>query len=515
MIKPKKPENIRCTSYEGFEFDLSSSSWRLSRDVKLSLSWVKSCRNARILTTYFKVLAFYAEKYSAHYVSNINSHFRNFVLFTTQSDEELTEIQASHLINYRSSLPLKNEWYLAGMSAFLKGWYDMGWEGVSLEAIQLLSSWRLKGNEKGLAVLTSCPYKGALSDFEYESLHHALTDAFEDNKVSLEDYTLVMLFIAIGRRPSQISDLKIGDLTEFMSSDGQHIFILNVPRRKQRGAKWRELFREVALTPELGVLVKSHIENVKRKVNSIFKKTINTNELAVFPSWIKMRACQNLKISELLEVFADQGLHRRSGSISVAVNKISSGLNIYSERTGQVLEVTPVRLRRTLATRAVREGGGVLVVAELLDHSDTQTAMIYTENVPEHVDAINRAVAEQLIPLAQAFAGVLVDREKDAERGDDLTSRVRSNVSYEGVGSCGSYGFCSALAPIACYTCRHFQPWLDAPHEEILDRLIYQRKEIKSRTGDMTMASVNDRTIFAITEVVRLCAKRKTKQIEA
>ena len=47
-------------------------------------------------------------------------------------------------------------------------------------------------------------------------------------------------------------------------------------------------------------------------------------------------------------------------------------------------------------------------------HTDTQNARVYTENVPEHVDAINEAVARQLAPLAQAFAGVVIKKASDA-----------------------------------------------------------------------------------------------------
>ena len=46
-------------------------------------------------------------------------------------------------------------------------------------------------------------------------------------------------------------------------------------------------------------------------------------------------------------------------------------------------------------------------------------------NVPEHVDAINKAVAQQLAPLAQAFAGIVVAKEENAKRGNDLASRVK------------------------------------------------------------------------------------------
>src|SRR5690606_36685498 len=129
-----------------------------------------------------------------------------------------------------------------------------------------------------------------------------------------------------------------------------------------------------------------------------------------------------------------------------------------------------------------REGKGEYVIAEALDHSDTQNAGVYVRNIPEIVDRIDKAVALQLAPIAQAFQGVLVVSESDAKRGDDLGSRISNGT--DNLGTCGSYGFCSALAPVACYTCNHFQPWLDGPHEAVLERLISERDSVLEQTSD-------------------------------
>ncbi len=41
---------------------------------------------------------------------------------------------------------------------------------------------------------------------------------------------------------------------------------------------------------------------------------------------------------------------------------------------------------------------------------------------------LDEAVGFQLAPYAQAFVGVLVDSERDAYRGDDPTSRIRTEM---------------------------------------------------------------------------------------
>jgi hypothetical protein len=171
------------------------------------------------------------------------------------------------------------------------------------------------------------------------------------------------------------------------------------------------------------------------------------------------------------------------------------------------LHITATRFRRSIGTRAAIEGHGELVIAELLDHTDTQNVGVYVQARPEIVERIDRAVALHLAPLAQAFAGIIIENEDDASRTGDPTSRVcdpRFAPSMKPMGSCGKYGFCGLMAPLACYTCMNFQPWLDGPHEAVLDYLIAERERLLE-VCDTRIASVKDRTILAVAEVVRRC----------
>jgi hypothetical protein len=116
-----------------------------------------------------------------------------------------------------------------------------------------------------------------------------------------------------------------------------------------------------------------------------------------------------------------------------------------------------------------------------------------------------------LAKLAQAFSGHLIPDEASALRAGDQESLVRAPEQLKGfdpVGSCGTFSFCSLNAPLACYTCRKFQPWLEAPHEAILDWLLRDRARL-AEEGDLTIASVRDRTILAVAAVVLACLEVK------
>lgn len=182
---------------------------------------------------------------------------------------------------------------------------------------------------------------------------------------------------------------------------------------------------------------------------------------------------------------------------------VSKKIKLISERTGRPVHLNPNRFRYTLGTNLAREGKGIYIIAAALDHSDTQNAGVYVRNTPEIVGRIDKAVALQLAPLAQAFRGMLVKSEYDATRGIDPTSRISNGSDL--FGSCGCYGFCNALAPIACYTCKYFQPWVDGHHEALLDQLIIERDDVLERTGDSKIAAVNDRIILAVSDVIVRC----------
>jgi hypothetical protein len=133
------------------------------------------------------------------------------------------------------------------------------------------------------------------------------------------------------------------------------------------------------------------------------------------------------------------------------------------------------------------------------------------------VERIDRAVAMQLAPLAQAFAGKLIDVASEATRHDDPTSLIRAPAITGKIGaisSCGKHGFCGFLKPIACYTCNSFEPWLDGPHEKVLAYLIAERERLMA-VGDARIASINDRAILAVAEVIQRCEDSRDERSAA
>ena len=148
-----------------------------------------------------------------------------------------------------------------------------------------------------------------------------------------------------------------------------------------------------------------------------------------------------------------------------------------------------------------------MIIAELLDHADTQNVDVYTANTPEFAAKLDEKLGFLMAPYARAFMGIVVDKEQDAKRGDDLSSRIRHNGA--GAGTCGTYGYCGANAPIPCYTCTNFQPWLDGPHEKVYQDLLNDRQRVYEITKDEAVTAALDRTIYAVAQVILRCQARR------
>ncbi len=500
LAKTKKLER---RSKAGYFFNFEDEYWLLDKNTKINVSSIHGYLDLKNESSFLKVLSMYAENYSASHVQNIYYRFLHFLRTT-----ETTEITTTSLINYRACLTDHTEWYLGTIRGLLRRWYELGYPGINKDVIDLLDGWVIKGNVKGDVIKRLDPTKGPLTDIELLTFNEGTIQAYERGDISLRDMAIGLVISNTGRRPIQISHLRLKDVLNSKNKRGEPIHLLNVPRAKQRATKFRKLFKQFAITKELWVILTAQAENVVKTVEEILGFKLHKSEIIELPLFPDMKEISDIsshhKLNEFLK--SDQ-LHIKSVKISEVCKVIAETADITSERTGELINISSNRFRYTTGTRAAREGFGEMVIAELLDHTDTQNAGVYIENIPEHVESLDKAVGHHLAQYAQAFAGMLVDSENLATRGKDLSSRIK--IDNKGVGTCGSYGFCGANVPIPCYTCIHFQPWLDGPHESVLEELIDERKRLQEVTGDLQIAAVNDRSILAVTEVIQRCTNRK------
>lgn len=486
------------------EIDFESDSWCLNKNVVISLAWLSELEPA-LADSARKVLARFAQEYAATSVYGLSAECGAYI-----RKMGVSLFECDSLISFRSGLSRDEEHRLASIRMLIRNWYEWGYPGITKDVIELLNSWRLRGVEKGKAVKSLDAREGPLTEVEMNGLVDAMLQAYMSGQLSLAEYSLSAVLVYTGRRPIQITSLKIKDIGS-RTSDKSNDYWINFPRAKQRFSKWRSVFNEYHINEDLWSLLRLHakqvIDRVEAKVGFALDDDLK-GKLPLFPDYKVIGACK--ESNQLVEICSSDESHIERDYCNEVMRGLEKKLNVYSERTGERLNLATRRFRYTLGSNIAREGKGELIIAEALDHSDTQNVGVYVKNLPDVVERIDKAVALQLAPLAQAFQGVLIESEDQAERGDDLRSRI-GNGEVD-VGNCGSYGFCGAMAPVACYTCKHFQPWVDGPHEIILEELLEKRDEVLSNTKDIKIASSNDRLILAVAQVIRRCNTKKSER---
>ncbi|MET0074043.1 MAG: site-specific integrase [Candidatus Thiodiazotropha lotti] len=501
-VKSLSVSNIsKSISFNGYEFDIESDLWALNRNKELNVDFITEF-DPSIQEDIRSTLVYFAESKSGDHAYNVCNAIKNYYAKTGRR-----VIDESGLLAYKSIYSKKSEEYRLGLlRVFLKQLYFLEFKAVSDQVFELLSSWKLSGNDKGTAVLSLDPEEGPYSDIEFEAIKNGLDNKYAEAVINAEEYSLAQLFAATGRRPIQIASLKIGDLRIDSYTLETPVFMVRIPKAKVRGSSFRSKFTDFALIESIGQVLSLYIEEVKKEAESQIGRKLKKDEadmLPMFPS--HLRQLKKLTQEEVKSVLTTDVTHRKTSDVTSKLRDIIDKLGITSERTGRPIKTTGYRFRYTLGTRAAREGAGVLTIATLLDHSDTQNTKVYVANIPEHAATISEIMNGSLMRYASAFQGEVVESEDSVLSSVPGAQRIRTSDSSDNVGSCGTNAMCHDYAPVACYTCPKFKAWRDAPHHLVLKWLLDERERIVVETNDLEIAAINDRAIYAVTQVMKRC----------
>lgn len=477
----------------GVIFNPNEDIWNISdANLKILFKFKQILLSETALYELKKVFKWYLENHSPSHSYNMYKYLKKLSNFLFKlNGSPIKKITDIDLINFRAYLGKTQEWQLGSFSGFLKKWYEMGYSCVSKSAYGYLNETKIKGNPKGVAVSTMDPHEGPYSDLELEAIQVAINNAYAEGKLSNQNYLLVWLFMVYGSRPIQFAQLKVKDIISIVNKSNINEMIINIPRAKNR-KKVRTEFKRRIVPPSLTKILHKQCEHAKKTFKLLLK---NPEEAPLF---------YNIKDEAISSELA---FHLKSNDITNIIKKIFNDLNLISERTGEKLHVVPKRFRYTLGTRAAAEGHGELIIAEILDHTDIQNAGVYVEASPEIIERLDKSLAIHMAPLAQAFTGVLLEDKTKAIRANDSDADIidpKIDSTCTPTGKCGSYSFCGLMSPLACYTCSSFQAWTDGPHESVLLYLIEERKRLLKAT-DYRIASINDKTILAVAQVVLAC----------
>lgn len=487
------------TTRGGCSFTPGDEIWRIVEGVtkvSLNFSRLNGLITPQVLSQLKFTLIWLLGNKAAATVLNTFNAFTHLLRVTGRScADPLSEITQFDILSYRAALSPKQLNRLHTLAILLRKWHQLGAQGLASDVVPLLNAMRLKAPPSGEPVRTMCPFRGPLTALEDEAYQSAVNSAFAQGRITEEEFFAVWLSRAIGQRPAQTAALKVCDLTREVKPDGSVEFQIRMPRVKQRNATHpRTSWKVRPLIQQIGAPLYEYREKLIQRFVGVVD---DLTQLPLFPGARPSEANSS-----------DYVWHKTSGEMGKLLAGVTDNLQAFSERTGENLQVSATRLRRTVGTRAAQEGHGELVIAEILDHSNVASARFYVEAVPDIVARIDAATARAMAPLARAFQGL---QPKSADAADACADNqildFRFDQSGRSMGNC-SGGACSFLAPVACYTCRNFRPWIDGPHQAVLDELLVRREDQLARLG-ARVASTHDRTILAVTEVIQICEKLK------
>lgn len=510
-----KPKSDKRLSKANYEFDVYGRTWKLDANVCLNFELLESLNLTPKFTESFRLaLADYAAEFSSRYTDNLFRYCR--WLFAVGVTSKVTE---QHVINYKATLNKTTEYKLGYIRAFLLDWHDKKIKGVDKKVVELLTSLKLSGNEKGKAVALGCPYSGAYTLEEQTAFITWYVDAFTEKLISLTDYAFIMALQYTGARPIQLTYLYYGDLLTRTEAGVEH-FDLQIPNAKKRDESFRGSFQiKKDVSEDLILVLTAQAEQSIKMIEVQFNVNFTYEQKKQIPIFINEREISSLscfsEFEQIQQKTPDLLCLRANGanpSVSEIVRRLSRLCPLKTARIrvdGDYgdLHINPRRFRYTHATNMAMLGASAHTIAEELGHEDTQNVTVYTEFNEEMADRIDEALATDLTPLAQAFSGTLIDSEKDAIRANDPRSRI-NNEDGNPVGNCGTFGFC-AKGSVHCYTCNKFQPWLNAPHEDMLKSVVSKRDRKREMGASEFVLQGHNRSINAIKAVIQKCNARK------
>lgn len=423
----------------------------------------------------------------------------------------------------------EKKWDFSPFKMLMIAWHRLGLPGVDDDTATLLSNLfsHNRNRPAGSRVRSDNQEEGWYSEQEYDELLSTIWSDYETGKSPLFKTLPCLLSAQYGRRPIQLAQLKIIDLQENGESCGVSGKRIEFPGAKEKYASgFRQAKIEVhPMGDELWVLCQQQVLETTKLFETLLERKLSLKEISGLPLFPAHKNLENnislaKKYSPHGIFLNSQYLHSKAQRLSQIISRCSHSTTVISHRTGLPLVENAYRMRYTRARQLARMGIPPATLQYWLGHESAKAIQIYYDDPAERARKLNDCIAPIMAPLAQAFFGTLRDRESDAIRGSDPSSRVELDGREEyGVGTCGEHGFCDASVPIPCYRCSKFQPWVYGPHEEVLERLL-ERQRIEDeipKIGSSRRILIPlqlEKDISAVRLVIDLCRQRK-KELES
>ena len=306
------------------------------------------------------------------------------------------------------------------------------------------------------------PLKGPLSPEEVLLVRRAV----KENQGKDQDRVLVMLHLELGMNPYANVQLLNRDLRRYDVA-GKLYYQLDVPRVKKR-----TVHRDTKRRP------------ISHDLGALLEKIQQGGPEEPLLYWLSPAYPEN--------------------AIRDAMHHFAKAANLISPVTSTMLKLHPRRFRYTLATYMAEEGASEYHIAEILDHTDLQSAHIYVETVSSIAESVAKATDADLQPIVNRFLGKIIDPPEKANGKETASAVIPAIPSHlplpvlnvGGVGMCGrdvrKDGLCRLFPPLSCYLCPSFAALRTGPHKELLESLDTFVTEMQSIVDQRILKQLDD-----------------------
>jgi hypothetical protein len=382
-----------------------------------------------------------------------------------------------------------------------RNWYQwaatLGLSGFDKRVARILRAVTIGANPQGRTARKKDPNQGPLTDTERRELLDKTLSA-SDEDLDLDERVAILLGMGLGANSGPLSLLQVQDYSTERSG-GTTYHLLMVPRHKKGFAKERTDFRPRQIDGQWATYLEQLIVQNRAAADHHFAGC--KPEKVAIPIFMR-----DSVRTDLTPAMAEYALHRTPSEFSQLLQCACDRVDARS-RDGDVLNLNQRRFRSTMASNLIASGMSKRAVADALDHVSTSTLKHYEFLHHRLVESLDARVGDAMKRVAGAFLGTLTEKSSEVTRQRPPSSRRqfydREHDRGEDLGNCGSSGKCELPAPLACYTCRQFEPWIDAPHEQLLAQLQAERERKKSSKMHPRIVAIQDPTIEAVAEVVK------------
>jgi len=490
--------NYKQLSYERNTFIVMTSNykfcnqdllWRLDKNSEINLALIYNKLNREYHEGFLNTLTHFAITYSPSYTKKMFYAFLNFLNNTEEGSIKDVIIKKYHNYSF-SQMPE----HLSSLRVFFKKWNQLGYNGVTNEHLNILYRGKIKKRKIGEMVNTNDPQKGPLSEKEIIEFNDMAVQLFDQGELEFDELVMVYLISCTGRRPIQISQLKIEDVIDSNINSASESYYINMPRAKHSGS-FRSQFSKLRISKTLHEMMSELAEEVIGHFQNKTTIRLTREQSKTLPLFLDKVLLEREKESEresLLNHLKIDRYHIKSRHIDARIKKVGRQCKSLVSKNGKI---NARRFRYSLGTRAAECGYGEYVIAELLDHRSTNNVGCYVKNIPEYAEKINDLVGEEISKYAKLF---------------NMKNELRSEV--ECLAHCDLYSSLKIPFPILCYGCIHFTPWIDAPHHLVKVLINEQMQNLNNSGGNKSV----DREIDILKSTMQYLDKiiYKQEQIE-